>query len=950
MCIFAQMIKRLFTYQPLASIISAFIAVATVFGWWQTVSFELVDLAKALPGEATFNGIDIGKRVNAFYTGLLIFGFAFIAANAALKAIIFKKTESVLQKLLGLTFWVTTMLTVIVFAVPWLKLSVEVTAIIAMTLLSIIALLTDTSQWGRPPFRRIRFHLLMAANSWLFMHIFILSVFNTSPPVWLIALMVTFLGVLDFNTSRRNKQSNKGWQHRLYSLLPLIALLSHEGSLVLNQQGANFNTSPIIFGVLTSLAGLFIYQKHRRGAYANITLNQAMSQFYFPWFIASFFTIVAYEAAHTNILELFETANPANAVLRTQLFGEFPFIDFITSHMLYEQIPQYIYTWLNGFDGSLAFMTYGFYYIMPLSGLLYYFFFRKLFNSGGWAFAFVMFFPFMGILIPTTFIWHLITIFLSFRLIRNASVANGSKLLLWAFLLIFWRIDIAAATIPALFVFGLLHLAKQRFERNTLFAWGIPALATSILVFAFYGLVYARADGDTSAGGLRSIHSALAYFGGSQAHGETHIIGYKPDSRWLLHYLLFPMVVACIFIVSTRKWLVSGNKKQQFAITSVILLCLYYFFNAQRGLVRHGFIEGTDKYISSFVFIIVPLFLLTLGKWRKPVFVFISAAGLFILLAHFPTLEGHTANAIAAKKLFEEYTPLDYSKKIPRWKWGADVKDEKKQQVKTISAFLKNELADDETFLDFSNSPMLYFYAQKQVPAYFNQTLQALVSRDLQRNNQAYGKGVDIPLVVFSHFPDNWWDNTDGVPNSIRYQNICKEIYLNYQPWRIVEGYQVWKRNDLLDSAHRVPQELLYPRQFKLKYFPAYFHLPDDIGGPVQEYKADKPVQSLREKVIFRDLDAQIGQYLKFKLFGRGTEMSFEVNYYDSKSGEALGSYSFKTQEGKQDYMLPLWSQYNWHIMKPDVVVVEVIDGKPNTDNPLFREISIKEYPPEREH
>ena len=83
---------------------------------------------------------------------------------------------------------------------------------------------------------------------------------------------------------------------------------------------------------------------------------------------------------------------------------------------------------------------------------------------------------------------------------------------------------------------------------------------------------------------------------------------------------------------------------------------------------------------------------------------------------------------------------------------------------------------------------MLYYYAQRKVPSYFNQSLQNEVTEKIQRINLEQTEGLDIPFVVFSHYPDNWWDNTDGVPNAIRYPVLANWIYKNYLPDTLVAG------------------------------------------------------------------------------------------------------------------------------------------------------------------
>jgi len=939
---------RLFsTFTALGTLLSIWAGGLVVYLWYAQVSFELSDASKALSGEATNYGYDVGKRIQAYYKGCLLFGISFLSCNAALNLLILNVLQRPWARLLAWAGWTVSVASLFIWLASVFKWSSSTLSIALLGLLLVAALFANKSIWHKPYVLKIKLSLLAGANAFLLCYAVVTWMFNTTAPgysYWLVALVTAALQWW----VHKSVQYRHIWIQKAMAWFPLVALLSYELALILNQRGVHFNGSGIYF--LVSVAGILLWYYKGRNT-QRTSISQTLNRLIFPLFIISFFSMAVYSPMVMDFGEMFEMANPANAAMRVFKFGELPFIDFISSHLLYEQLPQYLYTLLNGYDASLSFMAYGFYYL-PLSGFLYYLFFKKLFASGSWAFAVILIMPFVPVLIPTSFVLTLVTLLLAYKLVIDTSVKNGSWLLVWTFFLIFWRVDIAAGTLPALVVLGLLHFVKERFSKTILKAWLVPGLSIILLVAIVYGF-WLVTSADAHSGALRKLHSALGYFGAAQAHAVVRIAPDYQSPIFLLHHFVFPCLVVAILIATAFKWFKTRDRQELFIATSILVLGLFYLFNAQRGLVRHGFIEGSDKHLSSFIYILVPLFLLQWRKWNYPVFMFVFSSGLLVIMAKHGSLDGYTSNVLGMETLPQKSMQLDFSEKIARCQKADNVKT----SVDKMVAFLNTELGEEQTFLDFSNTPMLYFYTQRAVPSYFNQSIQNIVTRDGQFHNRLDREeaGYDIPLVVFSHYPDNWWDNTDGVPNSIRYQNICKEIYEHYAPYQIVAGYQVWKKKELIADDFKVDSTFFYPRQFKLHQYPSYFHMPEENNTPTTQWKPygfDKNSYG----VVIGGLEARIGQYLEITFKADHREETFEVTYL--KKGKPLGSYTFLTKKGYRKYSIPLWSQYNWHLLKPDFVHIAVgVAGSEKKEQlqrlhkmDWYESVVISEYPLDLEH
>ena len=107
--------------------------------------------------------------------------------------------------------------------------------------------------------------------------------------------------------------------------------------------------------------------------------------------------------------------------------------------------------------------------------------------------------------------------------------------------------------------------------------------------------------------------------------------------------------------------------------------------------------------------------------------------------------------------------PNQYSKKISRVEMDSNGVNAK--YGKLIS-FFKTELKGKETFIDFANMPMLYFFTQKQTPSSFYQNPMTLHNDFLQTNFIENLGHYQTPFLLFGKVNEDFFDNVDGVPNT----------------------------------------------------------------------------------------------------------------------------------------------------------------------------------------
>lgn len=232
--------------------------------------------------------------------------------------------------------------------------------------------------------------------------------------------------------------------------------------------------------------------------------------------------------------------------------------------------------------------------------------------------------------------------------------------------------------------------------------------------------------------------------------------------------------------------------------------------------------------------------------------------------------------------------------------------------------FLDKNLKKEQSFLDFSNSPMLYFYCNRNVPSYFCQSLQNTVDDYLQLDMLKRSGRENIPVAVYSNYPPNWFDATDGVPNIMRQYLVAEYIYKNYHPFGIINNKSIWTANNsnFTWGINRQDTICLQPHTFEYKkaayyinrYYDAHhFNLLTKID---EQHNLNKDGDS--SFVINEDVSRLHHVYARIIMSGQQDENEINVTLNDSTS--LIGSFTFQTTSGDSAYMLRLSNHYLWHI------------------------------------
>lgn len=830
----------------------------------------------ALIGIATLQGIDVSARVRQFYLLVFLAGLSFFVFN-----FIFERWQKLIQHSWVFPLCLSGIMTLVMaFTAPK---NFHATLIIILLLASTLFLFKNEKN-------RLIYILLSVSLTVYF------STFLPLRGMLFHAASLGTLGIISFTTFWI-LQGNFTLDKILSSILPLLGLpliypLATESYLILNQHNI-YVFSPIGWQ-LTYLVITLIWVAVRYKKQPTKSANKAVFSYFF---VASIATFTLYRPFYTYTGELFELANPANAVMRHFAFNEWPFIDYFSSHFLSEQFPQWLYVTLNGYAKDVSFMIYAF--IGKVVGVLAGYWFLRQLVSTPWAILILFLFPFTNILIPPTFVLALVSIRFIYLYFTYRTTSKLYRLLFWILAITLWRIDYGAAIVPAVSMLFLLDwlYRKDFVEIKKILIHVSVFIALFMLLLVGTNILF---------NGQLFIHllQALDYLGASQAHGYPQITS-AFTTAYFLHYYIFPSVASILLVhLLMRTW----KSKNAYSVETIssVFIGLFYLFNAQRGLVRHGFIEGSDLYISSFFFLFIATYTLHYFK-RSKASIFLIASFAMILAFHFPNVSNATSlGSQVIKKTVIAKGVKNSKEKIDRVIYSDDFE---KSRFDSISQFIATNLKPAETFIDFTHTPMLYFFSQRKVPSYFNQYLQNTITPGLQKKNIATLNAIG--LVIFKHVPTNPLDAIDGVPNELRYFYLTNYIYANFTPDTVAYGYSFWKKKEE-QPAHKSFTETTEIAKSTLYKWPAYL-------GETSHYAKKQNVNITGTDLTFSMATPHISDAfeIEFDEIPSSATHPVWIHYYD-ENNTLIGEIEFTlfSQNNNNTFVAPVGFQYNWVLQK----------------------------------
>ena len=231
--------------------------------------------------------------------------------------------------------------------------------------------------------------------------------------------------------------------------------------------------------------------------------------------------------------DLFESANPTLSIDRINDL-QIPFVEYISSHMLSEQVVPVLYDLFHKDASVLDWISWN-WVIQGINIIILFFLFNLWFESPLLSFIILLVFPFTQWVIPKEFVVGLLPLFL----IKSDINKKNYWLVVLLLLGIVWKLDSGVSAFVAT-SFTLLFLGLNKYWD---FKKAVKPLTYSSLIIAVLFLIVWFVYPPLNDNFLL----ALDYFSADQAHGRTVLTNWPKDYQFYFHHFVFPF--ACGYIL-----------------------------------------------------------------------------------------------------------------------------------------------------------------------------------------------------------------------------------------------------------------------------------------------------------------------------------------------------------------------------------------------------------------
>jgi hypothetical protein len=821
-------------------LISFFYVCFIIFYLFKDYKFELHHIEQIIFSDANAYGTDINLRVNLYYKllaiGIPLF-FIFISLfNKLFKHLYFNINQYFnfhLFGILGLTSIIThfigTKNEVLVYILFWISLFRLLTIVISKVYKRAQILKNDTL-----------FYVVLSTSFLIYyLLLYLLNLKNLEQFIGFILLgsLVIYLSLITLQQYKKINIRKLTIFLTPLTLIPLLSFIAIEFDFFYYYTHNVFLGFKKIFLILLFSTFLFIYFFLSCKKNFKTTSTQLVTKFFGPSILIAFTLMVFYQPIIEFNNETFELANSTNAMLRIFKLHQIPFIDYLSSHMLYEQWYGIIYNLIFGYKNTIDFTIYAFFNKLFLIFTIYYFL-NKLFKNSFLSVIFILCFHY----IDYVFFQHVFLCVILLFIFQNSIVKNTViiyfLLFIFTFLLIFYRLDTGIVGAMTMISFLTLWFFTNNFKINykkILKAIGLTISTISILVVIAFALRDKKVI-------FENITLAMHYISSNQAHG-LHTLSVHYPHQFLIYHLFFPFILASIFLYTIyslyrNKIESCYSKDQVYVLNTILFISILFIINFQRGIVRHGFAEENEYYLISTFFVTLSLFVVFISKIKTKILQFTIFYCIlfssFILFKYFPLPKetSYFERAIKQNSFrnnIQTINNIDFK--------GRVIEDSLKSihRYDSLISFLNKKLNKNQTFIDFSNTPILYYYAEKYIPGYFNQNLQNTVDEFTQLSLLKELNPYQFPIVLYASYPLTWFDQTDDIPNQVRYNLISEFIHKNYTPFKIINGKNIWIAKHTLEKNDTIV-ESLYSNVIPINYR----RLSEFIGDYYQRKKFDK--------------------------------------------------------------------------------------------------------------
>lgn len=777
--------------------------------WLVTQTYLLTNFKGRIISMATADMFDISTRINTVliaFLMLVLIGMTIITLfYLAEKYLHQESTSKILQasSFIGILF--------LCFNLLILKLNI-IPFIFIILLIHFLCIVNDTlsRKW-----KILEYQCSPIYFSWLFIisfsvtafifdnnslsHLFNFSSFNEVIGVFLTCMVLFFsissiVGIIK-QKSYQNKNSQQFLSSLLFISFPIILLgflpfLSKELCMILNQHSSLIITPTLISVIgfilflLTSIILFWI------NSFWCPSAKKILTYFYFPMFILILGTLLWYYPGPIEITDMFEPANSGLMIQQFFEFGKIPILETFNAHFFSDAFWGFINSFINGYNiGGIV--RYDFFqHIFEL--IIIYFFVQKITKNQYIALGLILFFPNINIIFPFYFVMSLIVLGSLIYTLKSQKIYLYILLFLVFISILLWKIDVGLSSILAVIAsIILLYIAKYPYSIN----W-----KKLIISFSYVGatvliafLILCKIKGINILDWLKDFFVIIQ---SNQAHGYTGLG--KIDKYFIWSYFVAPSIL----IITICGMIIYGRLKKlpfrKSIIISFLFLTTYTLINlALRGVVRHSLVENFSDYVLSFSTLLIgglTVFILRKYSIYIKITAFIFIVSIISYQFVLPIQDFTNEPGIVTKAFLSlDKLPAININNLKVKNTSESQSDYSKKEYSDFVNFINTQLNKNETFFDFSTSPMLYVYTHKETPFYTNH-LMLMYNDYLQDRVLQKIKNYNIPILVFSYANGPY--NLDGIPFQLRYYKLTEYFYQNYHPYTILNNREIWIKND----------------------------------------------------------------------------------------------------------------------------------------------------------
>ena len=351
--------------------IPLFLSLFLVYHFFHNASFQLEMFSGRSISVATYEGIDIAKRVSTFYNGIIVFillALSFSYFIIRLKTLISQADLKLLNAVsaAGVALMFFQLLGAEISTSLHLIISIQLVIALGITLKRTWKF-NDSQNTYAPLVAWII--TLSFCLSFLQVQLFQLAGIQGNQSLAIFSTVFSSVLLLFYLLQQKTVAfTHEDVQGKIFitaplAILPLLSVISTELFMILNQHDIHAPGIRIIhFGLLAIIALSMFYRRRKwrkQGIAHSTNLFDTLGRLWFPMICIGIAALATYKPIVSPTIDLFEDANRILPLQQFFDFGKIPFLDTFSSHALSDFGPGALFSLLNGYN--------------PLGGFVYQF-------------------------------------------------------------------------------------------------------------------------------------------------------------------------------------------------------------------------------------------------------------------------------------------------------------------------------------------------------------------------------------------------------------------------------------------------------------------------------------------------------------------------------------------------------------------------------------------------